>query len=133
MRPRKLRTDERGQRLAPWAPVAPERTVLSTIMQVLNRTPGVVAFRNNTGLFERGGRKVRAGVGGKGAADVYAFVSVRDFAVVIALEVKREDTYAKPHQKAWLADMARRGIVCGVVRSVQDALALVEEARRRAA
>ena len=89
---------------------------------------GVRVWRNNTGVgAAQGGFSVRYGLG-VGSADLVGLIapSGRFF----ALEVKGPKGKCSPDQVAWLAFVRSMGGYAAVVRSVPEALAAVEEARR---
>ena len=120
------------------APRELEGPIQERILFALNVHGGVVALRNNVGAIKKGARYIRYGLGGsggvsaKGGADIIAFVAVEDFAVVVAIEVKRPGEDLDDHQVEWCERMRRYGVVVGRAESVEEALALVDEARRRA-
>ena len=79
-----------------------------------------VCFRMNTGVFKQGDRSIKCGV--KGMSDL---LFIRD-GKAYWLEVKTPTGRIRPEQEKFLAVMRDRyGCVCGIVRSVQDALEVV--------
>lgn len=89
---------------------------------------GVLLFRNNVGLASYKGQKVRYGLG-KGSADLVGVAGPHGR--FIALEIKRaKGGKVSRDQERWLKWVRLYGGVSGVVRSVDEALKLVEEARQ---
>ncbi len=126
------RFDSVGQAVMPHRPEEPESSVLEKILFALNIHGGVVAFRNNIGAVKKGARFIRYGVGGKGGTDIMAFVAVETFCVPVFIEVKRRKGVVEEHQEAFMARMRSYGATAGTARTVDEALALVDDARRSA-
>lgn len=101
-----------------------EKQLQTAILVRLSEEPDVVLWRNNSGLADFGTHKVRYGLG-VGGADLIGMASGR----FIALEVKAAKGRVSEQQSAFLDAVRRFGGVAEVVRSVEDALAVVEEAR----
>lgn len=107
-----------------------ESDVLSSIRAVLEKMPDVHVMRNSSGRIRVRNFWMPIGLG-KGSADLVAIVAPHGR--WLCLETKRpRGGRVDPDQERWLANMRALGAVCGVVRSTEEALALVAEARRAA-
>jgi hypothetical protein len=104
-----------------------EKGLMFRIRAELSTIPGVAVWRNNCGVDTSSG--VRYGIG-VGSADLVGFVVVRGVPVFAAWEVKTSTGRVRPEQAKWLAYCRRHGCIAGIVRSPEEARALVEEARR---
>lgn len=105
-----------------------EKDIQNAIRIAVSRLPGVVMWRNNTGIAEHwNGRNVeRVAYGlGKGSADLVGIVDGR----FVALEIKTERGRVSPEQQVWLDLVNARGGYGAVVRSTDEAVAAVECAR----
>lgn len=99
-----------------------ERHLMDSIRAALCAVEGVRVWRNNVGVDTM--RGIRYGLG-VGSPDLVGIAWGR----FVGLEVKTPTGRVSKEQTMWL-DMVRRfGGVAGVARSVEDALAIVEEAR----
>lgn len=115
----------------------PEAEIVREVLRYLATVPGVVAWRSNTGAFRlrHKGRErfVRFGPVGqpdilgwkvepwcRGASDCH----IRRVARFLALEVKRAGAELRPDQAAFLQLVRDAGGLAGVVRSVDDVVAL---------
>lgn len=129
---RAKRVDASGQVLMRHAPDEPEASVLAKVLDALARVPGVVVWRNASGLARMGKRVIRYGVGGNGAADVLGIVTTDEgLGRFLAIEVKRPNGgRVEPHQTAWLDEINRRGGYAVVVRSIEEALFAAQAAKR---
>mgnify|MGYP003339603036 CR=1 FL=1 len=96
-------------------------------------TGPVRLFRNNTGtLYDRQGRPVAFGLA-KGSADLIGWRTItitpdmvgQQVAVFTSLEVKAERGRVRPEQQQWLEAVQAAGGIAGVVRSVEEAEALL--------
>ena len=115
-----------------------ETGLSAAIQDALALEPGLLLFRNSTGLFRAHGHRVRAGLG-NGSADLIGLLTVgvrpnssspaAPWGRFMALEVKRPGEKPEPHQDAWLASVRERGGFAAVVRSVDEARAAVTRAR----
>jgi len=105
-----------------------ETQLVSAILEALELEPGVVAWRNNTGLMYSGGRAIRYGLG-KGSPDIVC--CILPWGRFLGLEAKVEDGILSADQGRW-RDKLRKGGGGSyfVVRSVADARRAVVEARR---
>lgn len=99
---------------------------------------GVVTFRNNSGAYEDDrGRWVRYGVGQPGGADLIGWRQIvvtpdmvgQSLAVFVAVEVKTPTGKATEAQINFLDQVNKAGGIAGVVRSKEDALALLNCAK----
>jgi len=90
-------------------------------------------FRNNTGtLRDQHGRPVQFGLC-KGSADLIGYRTITitpdmvgtTVAVFLSIEVKTPNGRIRPEQQAWLETVQAAGGIAGVVRSVEDAKALL--------
>lgn len=99
----------------------PHEALVRAIVLQLNCVPGMMAWRNDTGVRPtwRGGG-VRA-YGTKGAPDVLAVRAGH----LYGLEAKTGTSRRTPVQEHFHAALRDAGATVGVVRSVEDALALV--------
>lgn len=99
-----------------------ERHLMDSIRAALCAVEGVRVWRNNVGVDTM--RGIRYGLG-VGSPDLVGIAWGR----FVGLEVKTPTGRVSKEQTMWL-DMVRRfGGVAGVARSVDDAIAIVEEAR----
>jgi hypothetical protein len=116
-----------AKRVSVPAPAFGERCVLTeadlthAIVDTLNNIPGVWCWRQNTG--RRGG----VSFGLRGQADITGVV---DGGRRIELEVKLPGGKVEPHQVAFIERMRMLGAIAGVVRSMDDAIALVAADRK---
>lgn len=118
------------------SPVIPRRSVeresegeiQAAIRLAVGSLPDVRLWRNNTGaLRDARGRQVRYGLA-VGSADLIGVVGPHGR--FVAIEVKSAGGSVTGDQSLWLETVRRMGGVAGVARSVEEALALIEEARR---
>jgi hypothetical protein len=126
-----LKTDSRGQALMSHAPtkerLESEAALMKRVVNVLEMS-GVCVLRNTVGFTLYMGRGVTFGLG-KGSADLVCIVP--PLGRWLCLELKRtKGGKVTPEQEAWLAGVRKFGAVAGVVRSVDEALTLLAEARR---
>lgn len=88
---------------------------------------GCILFRNNSGcLQDRRGEYVRFGVA-PGGSDLLGWTKRHGVAVFTAVEVKVGIRKATAAQQAFLAAVLAAGGIAGVVRSVEELRALLEE------
>lgn len=104
-----------------------ESQLQDAIRLELGRRPDlVVVWRNNIGsAVMRGGYRVTFGVGGPGGADLLGFVK-RDGRLV-AIEVKTPEGRMSPEQIKFQALVTSSPAIHRVMRSVDDARALLAE------
>ncbi len=98
------------------------------IRLALGSVPGLVLWRNNCGVAEVHGHKVRFGVGNPGGADLIGCYMGR----FVALEIKTATGRQSPEQKLFEQLVLGKGGVYAVLRSVDDALAWAERLRSAA-
>ncbi len=119
-----------------------ETDLVHAIRAQLNKLDGVRIWRNNTGkLLDAYGRMVSYGLA-IGSADLVGLVTCEmfdsddgrfhgpDYGRFFALEVKTNRGVTTSEQKAWGEVVRSFGGFYAVVRSVEEAHAAVEEARR---
>lgn len=98
--------------------MTPEGAVLSSILEYL-ALRGIYAWRNNTGAVQIPGpnrtRFVRYGL--KGSSDI---LGILDDGRFLAIEVKGPKGKASQEQSQFLAEIAKRGGVAFVARSIED-------------
>lgn len=130
MRARKLRTDSIGQVEMPHRPTEPESSILARVRLAVATAGGTHVMRNTVGVFKTSGRFVRAGLE-KGSSDLVAIVA--PYGRWLCIEVKKpKHSRFEDGQREWLAMMESFGAVAGAVSTVEEALVLVEKARRPA-
>jgi len=99
------------------------------ILLALGRRPDVLVWNNPTGMFTPYDRPlsppVRCGIPGQ--ADILAVVGPRGR--LVGIECKTGSGTQSEAQKSWQNALERRGGVYGVVRSVEDAINLVQSAK----
>jgi hypothetical protein len=102
-----------------------ESDLMRSIMLALSQE-GHMVFRGNVGLFfTKDGRPVKSGLP-VGFSDLFGFTNkVRPF----FLEVKTESGRVSPAQKAFLIAMHQRGAIAAIVRSVDDAVFLLQKSQ----
>ena len=101
-----------------------EGHIQDEIRLALSDEPGLVLWRNNTGVADQRGQRVRYGLA-VGSADLIGCIAGR----FIALEVKTATGRATPEQRLWLDLVRRHGGFAAIVRSVEDARAAIARAR----
>jgi hypothetical protein len=104
-----------------------ETLIVKSILGALQLRYKKKAFfwRNNTGAMKtEGGGFVRFGA--TGSSDILGILAPTGR--FIALEVKTAKGKTSPAQEAWLAEARALGAVAGVVRSIDEAFALIEKA-----
>lgn len=131
-RPKKVPVDFTGQaHLAVGArvvPVEPESSVLSRTIELLQRYGGVHVMRNTVGFIRKGQRGITYGLG-KGSSDVVAIVA--PYGRWLCIETKRgKGGRFEDGQEKWLEMVRLYGAVSGAITRPEDAIPLIEEARR---
>lgn len=108
-----------------------ERELQDAIRLALGRRTDVVLWRNNVGLGEtREGARVRFGLA-VGSADLIGVVRMANGAGrFVGLEVKMPGGRVSDDQQRWIELVRSRGGYAAVVRSVDEAMAAVDEAAR---
>lgn len=96
---------------------------------------GVVTFRNNQGSYEDDrGRWVKYGVGNPGGSDLIGWRQTiitpdmvgQKVAIFAAVEVKTPNGRVTEAQQNFIDQVNKAGGIGGIVRSVEDALALLQ-------
>lgn len=116
-----------------------ETRILQDIRAAVAELPGVLVWRNNTGVDVTRGIRFGIGVGGAdlvGIATVPALVGEDtghyDAARIgrfFGLEVKRPGGRARPEQRMWADAVRQHGGFVATVHSVGEALAAIERCR----
>tara|TARA_R110000868_G_scaffold376429_1_gene641278 strand:- start:1185 stop:1511 length:327 start_codon:yes stop_codon:yes gene_type:complete len=101
-----------------------EGHIQDEIRLALSDEPDLVLWRNNTGVAEHRGARVRYGLA-VGSADLIGCLDGR----FVALEVKTPVGRASTEQRQWLDLVRRHGGFAAVVRSVAEAHAAIARAR----
>ena len=116
----------------------PEAHVKSAVLVALGALPGCVVWVNTSGVAEHTDAhgkawKVHYGTGGNGCPDLLVEVEVVPGCWCACwLELKAQDGRLSPDQVAWRDAALRAGRHWYLARSAADALAAVEDVRRRA-
>lgn len=109
-----------------------ESSVLRAILVALARVSDVRVSRNNVGVDTLKGVTYGLGIG---SPDIVGILTHGGFAYAFGLEVKAPGARtAKDHlarQVAWRTVAEKRGMMCREVRSVAEAIAVVDELRAR--
>ena len=92
------------------------------IRLALGSVPGLVLWRNNIGVAEMRGYKVRFGVGGPGGADLLGIWNGK----FVAVEVKTETGRQSPDQRTFQQLVESKGGEYVILRSVDEARAWVK-------
>lgn len=100
-----------------------ETDIQRDILAALARVPGLVCWRSSTGVSRSGGRFLRYGV--KGQGDITGLLPGGR---MFALEVKTPTGRVSPEQVEFGARVNGAGGLWAVVRSVDEALAVIEAA-----
>lgn len=95
-----------------------ESLIQDRIRLALGVMPGLCLFRNNIGMAEQRGHKIRFGVGGPGGSDLIGIYRGRFLAVEIKTAVGRQTE----EQRTFEALITRLGGIYVVLRSVDEAL-----------
>lgn len=101
----------------------PESQLLSLVMDYL-AAHRYLAFRQNTGMMNMGGRVVRFGVAGM--ADILVFVTQNEQPFPVWLELKSEDGRVSSLQKSFREQVESHGHRYAIVRSLDDAMRALE-------
>lgn len=104
-----------------------ERSILIQIRTALGIRPDVILWRNNTGVLPSPTGATRFGLG-VGSADLVGMLSPSGR--FFALEVKTPSGKVSEDQRRWHDVVRRHGGFCAVVRSVAEAEAALERAKR---
>jgi hypothetical protein len=106
-----------------------ESQLQDQIRLALGREPDVLLYRNNCGVAEAHGHKIRFGVGNPGGADLIGIFRGR----FLAIEVKTAAGRQSDDQRRFQQLVERRGGIYLLARSVDDALAWLTRARQEIA
>lgn len=104
-----------------------ESQLQDSIRLALGAVDGLVLFRNNIGMAERGGHKIRFGVGGPGGADLIGLYRGR----FVAVEIKTPTGRQTPEQRTFQQLVERLQGVYVVLRSVEEAWAWINDLAAR--
>lgn len=96
-----------------------EALLQDRIRLALGSMPGLVLWRNNCGVAEIRGYKVRFGVGSPGGADLIGIYRGR----FIAVEIKTPTGRQSPDQRTFQALVESKGGTYTILRSVEEARA----------
>lgn len=114
--------------------VVNESDLTKQVRLAVGAMEGVVLWRNNCGVAEHwNGRNVSRVVYGlaKGSADLVGIVRADNgTGRFVALELKALRGRETPEQRQWLALVRAKGGYSAVMRSVDEAVAAIEAARR---
>jgi hypothetical protein len=102
-----------------------EGQIQDAIRLALAHEPDLVLWRNNVGVAEHRGARVRYGLA-VGSADLVGCLAGR----FVALEVKTATGRASQEQRQWLTLVRRYGGFSAIVRSVEEAREAIARARR---
>jgi len=102
-----------------------ESQLQDAIRLVLNH-PDLVLYRNNCGIAEMRGHKVRFGVGSPGGADLIGCFRGR----FLAVEIKTPTGRQSPEQRAFQQLIESKGGIYVILRSVEDARAWLAQLTR---
>ena len=103
-----------------------ESQLMDRVRLVLGSDSSGVWWRNNTGVAETRGYTIRYGLG-NGSADLIGCFRSR----FVAIEVKTPTGRQSEDQKRWQGCLERHGGIYAIVRSEDDARALLGELHRR--
>jgi hypothetical protein len=122
-----------GQRILDGVPTerpadVVEATVLGKIRAVLEKMPDVHVMRNSVGAVRSGSRWIKYGLA-RGSSDLVAIVAPHGRWLCIEVKRPKGSRYEKD-QLQWLENMRAMGAVAGVCTTVEQAVALVAEARK---
>jgi|WetSurMetagenome_2_1015567.scaffolds.fasta_scaffold62105_2 hypothetical protein len=117
---RKVTREKKASKLGPR-----ETDIVKAIRVALSTVPGLLLWRNNTGMLrDRNGTPVRYGLA-VGSSDLIGILNGR----FIALEVKRPGQNARSSQEYWMLQVRASGGFAAVVHSVDEARCAIVRAR----
>lgn len=96
-----------------------ERDIQDNIRLALGAEPDLVLWRNNVGVGEVRGYKIRFGVGGPGGADLIGIFRGR----FIAVEIKTTTGRQSEEQRVFQQLVEKKGGIYVVLRSAEEARA----------
>lgn len=105
-----------------------ESEIQAAIRAALGRLPDVCLWRNHVGQFTDAGERTHRFGLAVGSADLIGVLAPSGR--LIALECKSPTGRLRREQRSWLAVVRKFGGFACVVRSVEEALAAIERARR---
>lgn len=114
-----------------------ESEIQYAIRVALGRIADLRIFRNNVGVAQIKGARVRFGLA-KGSSDLIGWLTISPpttpykIARFVSLEVKTDTGKPSTEQVLWMACVRNSGGFACVVRSVDEALAAIERARNGA-
>ena len=92
---------------------------------------GARVFRNQVGHYELSdGRHITSGLC-VGSSDLIGWTTISNVAIFTSIEVKNESGRPTDEQRAWIDTVIRSGGIAGIARSAAEAVALIEERRRK--
>jgi hypothetical protein len=109
------------------------------VQLVLGQEQDLVVLQNNSGvLHDIHGRPVAYGLGARtgqreapGSSDLIMILAPWGHLIAVELKTQRRGSRLTEQQLSWGAAVARLGATHGVARSVEEARAIVESARRK--
>lgn len=104
-----------------------ESQLQDRVRLILGADPAGVWWRNNTGVAEIRGHRVRYGVGNPGGADLIGLFR----GVFVAVEIKTPTGRQSPDQIKWQRLVESKGGLYVIVRSEQDARDLLADLHHR--
>lgn len=99
-----------------------ESEIQTEVRLALGREPDLCLWRNNIGVAEARGHKIRFGVGGPGGADLIGVFRGR----FVAVELKTPIGKQSEEQQTFQRLVERKGGVYVVLRSAAEAVAWIE-------
>lgn len=107
---------------------AAHSNLLNSILLALGRHSDVLIWKTQNGTFRAMDNPSRiVKTGNPGSSDIFAVVAPSGR--FVSIEVKTGSGVQSDAQKCWQASVERRGGIYGVVRSIEDALKLIEKAK----
>jgi hypothetical protein len=105
-----------------------ETDLVRGLLGALAMEPGVIAWRNNSGVARVHGSTVRYGLG-VGSPDIICCVA--PYGRLVGLEAKAGRGKQEPEQKIWQAAIEEHGGYYDVVRTILEGVGAVRAARAR--
>jgi hypothetical protein len=111
-----------------------ESKIQDDVRLELGRAPDVLIHRNNIGVAEARGSKIRFGVGGPGGADLIGiFTHANGVGQYLAVEIKTPIGKQSEEQRVFQQLVEKRGGIYVVLRSADEARAWLQQMRDRRA
>jgi hypothetical protein len=104
-----------------------EAQLQDQIRLALGSTGQILLYRNNCGVADMRGFKIRFGVGNPGGSDLVGVFRGR----AVFVEIKTPVGRVSPEQRAFQGCVERHGGIYVVLRSVDDALAWLQDLTTR--